>query len=99
MACAVAGYMVLTLLVESGLLGSLFAKGKAGVQKCWGGLKGRRHRWQGYASLDEESPLGDSDLEDEDVKAERVALQSGTNLSLCLIESARSYRIILYFRL
>jgi len=79
MACAVAGYMVLTLLVESGLLGSLFAKGKAGVQQCWGGLKGRRHRWQGYASLDEESSLGDGDLEDEDVKAERVALQTGTN--------------------
>ncbi len=72
-----AGYMALTLLVESGLLGSLWAQGKSALQQCWGGLRGRRHRRQGYAPLDEESPLGDDELEDEDVKAERMALQTG----------------------
>lgn len=77
MRCGAVGYMALTLLVESGLLGSLYAKGKSGVQRCWGGLRGRRHRWQGYAPLDEESPLGDDEMEDEDVKAERMALQTG----------------------
>ena len=72
-----AGYIALTLLVESGLLGSLWARGKSGVQQCWGRLRGGRHRWQGYTPLDEESPLGDDETEDEDVKAERMALQTG----------------------
>ena len=77
MFCGVAGYMALTLLVESGVLGSFWAKGKSVLQQCWGGLRGIRHRRQGYAPLDEESPLGDDEVEDEDVKAERMALQTG----------------------
>ena len=75
-----AGYMALTLLVESGWLGSLHARAKAALQRCWGGLRGNRHRRQGYVCLDEESSSQTGDVEDEDVKAERTALQTGAAL-------------------
>ena len=75
--------MALTLLVESGLLGSLYARVKSGVQRCLGGLRGGQRRRQGYMSLDEESSA-ETDMEDEDVKAERTALQTGTELCQAL---------------
>ena len=75
-----AGYMALTLLVESGWLGFLHARAKSALQRCWGGLRGNRHRRQGYVSLDEESSSETGDMEDEDVNAERTALQTGAAL-------------------
>jgi hypothetical protein len=75
-----AGYMALTLLVESGWLGSLHARAKTALQRCWGGLRGNRRRRQGYVCLDEESSSETGDVEDEDVKAERTALQTGAAL-------------------
>jgi hypothetical protein len=75
-----AGYMALTLLVESGWPGFLFAWAKSALQRCWVGLWGNRRRRQDYVSLDEESSFDTGDVEDEDVKAERTALQTGTAL-------------------
>ena len=75
-----AGYMALTLLVESGWLGFLYARAKAALQRGWGGLRGNMHRRQGYVCLDEESSSETGDVEDEDVKAERTVLQTGAAL-------------------
>ena len=70
--------MALTLLVEYGLLGSLHARLRRGLQRCMGA---RRHGWrrqQGYLPLDEEAHWQEgARAEDEDVKAERSALQTG----------------------
>ena len=70
--------MALTLLVEFGLLGSLHARLRRGLQRCMGA---RRHGWrrqQGYVPMDEEAHWQEGErVDDEDVKAERSALQTG----------------------
>ena len=70
--------MALTLLVEYGLLGSLHARLRRGLQRCMG-LRRHGRRWQqGWVPLDEEAHWQDERrAEDEDVEAERSALQTG----------------------
>ena len=70
--------MALTLLVEYGLLGSLHARLRRGLQRCLGARRHGQRRQQGYASLDEEAHWQEGEhAEDEDVEAERSALQTG----------------------
>lgn len=81
--------MALTLLVESGWLGAAWAGARSGAAACWARLRGaaasRRHGGALYERMvadDEERDGGTlPDLattgEDEDVRAERVALQAG----------------------
>ena len=87
-----AGYMALTLLVESGWLGSAWAGAKAGAARCWRGLGGEARMRKGAADAggnaeggardEERGLLAEGTLpEDEDVRAERVALQAGTLLT------------------
>ena len=80
-----AGYMALTLLVESGWLGTLCGAVASGVSRCWGGVTGRRRRHGGalYERMRGEGDVEGSllpdlaSMEDEDVRAERLALQAG----------------------
>ena len=80
-----AGYMALTLLVESGWLGTLWSAARLGIARCWGGLRGRHRRHGGALyermgdDVDAEGSLlpGLALMEDEDVRAERLALQAG----------------------
>ncbi|BDA45751.1 probable ATP-binding cassette sub-family A member 3 [Coccomyxa sp. Obi] len=91
LAIQAAVYMALTLLVESGWLGRTHASAKQALRHCWRALfRGRRQTRAGYDMLqqeealeegagswvDEEQALEDA-YEDEDVKAERVAMQAG----------------------
>ena len=70
--------MALTLLVEYGLLGSLHAWLRRGLQRWMGARRHGRRQQQGYVPLDEEAHWQEGEgAEDEDVKAERSALQTG----------------------
>lgn len=70
--------MALTLLVEYGLLGSLHARLRRGLQRCLGASRHGWRRRQGYVPMDEEAHWQEGGrAEDEDVKAERSALQTG----------------------
>ena len=88
-----AGYMALTLLMESGWLGSAWAGAKLGAARCWRGLrggvrarKGPAHAGgaQGVVRDEERGLLAEGTLlEDEDVRAERVALEAGALVIPC----------------
>lgn len=78
--------MALTLLVESGHLGSGASRLKHFCQRQWVRMRGgagqrRLQQRDGYAALaaaeDLEQGVDDEGIEDEDVKAERVMLQTG----------------------
>ena len=87
--------MALTLLVEYGLLGSLHARLRRGLQRCMGARRHARRRQQGYAPLDEEAPLQEGEqTEDEDVEAERSALQAGEARISSACKGSQGYMLL-----
>ena len=81
-------YFALTLVIEAGIIKSLIHRARLATMARWRhGLRaGQQHRYQRVAPQDGSTPADveaaqQGEAEDEDVREERLMIDSGTSLS------------------